>query len=276
MKIRELTIKVLRYGGTAGSDALLAAVSKFINKQFHPSQPTHPSQIMATNGVTAILDMLPFAVCDPGEGIMYTTPGYGMFKHDIESRNSIKIVEVPCADGFDQFSAQNADVLIDMFESALRQASKKGIVVKAILICNPCNPLGRCYSRSSLIQLAKFCSRNNLHLISDEIYAMSVFSSPDENSSHRPALDGFTSVLAIDQEADVDGRNMHILYGASKDFGLGGLRLGFLITRNDVLKEACRRLAYVVCSSFALIINWQKDVHLDYDFLRHSIHPTSE
>lgn len=179
--------------------------------------------------------MLPFAVCDSGDGIMYTTPNYGMFKHDIETRNGIEIVEVPCEEQFDQFSANNADELILKFESALKVASQRGILVRAVLLCNPSDPLRICYSTVTLIGLARFCAQNQLHLISDEIYAISSF--PNNG------LEDFTSVLSIDTEAGVNNRNIHVLYGVFKDFGLDGLRLGFLITRNDVLKEACLQLA---------------------------------
>lgn len=226
----------LPYGATAGSDGLLKAVAGFINHHFHPSAPILPSHVLVTNGVTPLLDFLPFAICDPGDGIMYTTPVYGMFPHDMNSRNDIQIIPVTCPDGFDQFKASNASTLIAMFDSELQRAKERGIMTKCVLICNPCNPLGRAYSRETLVALARWCAREGLHLVSDEIYAMSVFPSRDGE------LDGFTSVLSIAEQACIDGRNIHVLYGASKDFGLGGLRLGFLVTRNENLKEAVRRL----------------------------------
>ena len=228
-----------------GSAALGTAISKFVNKYFSPTISVDPSQIIITNGVTALLDMLAFSICDAGEGIMYTTPTYGMFSHDLQARNEIKIVEIPTEDTFDQFSAASADELIERVHTALKTAIGEGIVVKAVLICNPSNPLGRCYSRSTLIRLAQFCAVNELHLISDEIYAMSVFSGADDGNTfaEEEVMDGFTSALSIDNETGVDGRNIHVLYGAAKDFGLGGLHLGMLFTKNMVLWEACRRLA---------------------------------
>lgn len=222
----------------AGSSTLTAAVAALVDEHFNPTERVDSSCIMATNGVTALLDIVFFAACDAGEAIMYTTPVYGMFRPDMTSRNGIHVVEVPCEDDFDQFAASNSDLLVRRFEMAYQQASKAGIVVRAILLCNPCNPLGRCYSRMTLVQLAAFCERNKLHLICDEIYALSVTSSG-------PKLDGFTSALAVGQEAGLNPQSIHVLYGASKDWGLGGLRLGFLITHNSVFKEACRRLGCV-------------------------------
>lgn len=47
-------------------------------------------------------------------------------------------------------------------------------------MCNPQNPLGRAYSRETLLAYAKFCEEKDLHLVSDEIYAMSTYSHPGE------------------------------------------------------------------------------------------------
>ncbi|KAJ5614560.1 hypothetical protein N7528_008214 [Penicillium herquei] len=197
------------------------------------------------NGVSSLLDILSFSVCDPGEAIMLATPNYGMFKHDMQSRNDIRFVDVECDlqdKYFDRFTASNADALVEKYEVAYMKAYQDGIRIRAILVCNPCNPLGRCYSRRTLEKLAQFCGRRGLHLISDEIYALSAIH-PDVNSSNQEStMESFTSALSIDIEG-TDPRIIHVLYGCSKDFGLSALRLGFLITQNAIFKEACRRIS---------------------------------
>lgn len=40
---------------------------------------------------------------------------------------------------------------------------------------NPHNPLGRPYPRETLLAYARFCEERDLHLVSDEIYGMSVY-----------------------------------------------------------------------------------------------------
>lgn len=173
---------------------------------------------------------------------MYPTPSYGMFRHNLQSRSGLEVIEVP-ADDFDQFLAGNAENLIERFDTARIAASKRGIHVKVLLITNPHNPLGRCYSRHTLIKLAQFCSKYRLHLVSDEIYAMSTFSHPEQTTVEAgETMDQFTSALTIQHEVGVIENNIHIFYGASKDFGLGGLRLGMLITRNTDFLETTRRL----------------------------------
>jgi aspartate/methionine/tyrosine aminotransferase len=77
-------------------------------------------------------------------------------------------------------------------------------------------------------------------LVSDEIFAMSGFLLEGGEGE----LEAFTSVLSIPQDAEkmVWKENIHCLYGASKDFGMGGLRLGFLVSKNGGLKETCKKI----------------------------------
>lgn len=81
----------------------------------------------------------------------------------------------------------------------------------------------------TLLSLVSFCATHSLHLISDEIYALSV---------HPCASMPFTSLLSIDTSSIIHQNFVHVTYGLSKDFGAAGLKLGCLITRNEELKKA--------------------------------------
>lgn len=71
--------------------------------------------------------------------------------------------------------------------------------------------IGRCYPEHVLKEYLKFCSRNGLHLISDEIYALSVWDNP-----RLPNAPGFRSVLSINQEGIIDPSFVHTVWGLSK------------------------------------------------------------
>jgi hypothetical protein len=55
-----------------------------------------------------------------------------------------------------------------------------------------------------------FCESKQIHLISDEVYAMSVFDSGNPNAVP------FTSVLSFDTTDLIDPNLLHCLYGMSK------------------------------------------------------------
>jgi hypothetical protein len=62
-------------------------------------------------------------------------------------------------------------------------------------VCNPQNPLGRTYSRETLLAYARFCEENDLHLVSDEIYAMSVYDNPGTyDGLFRPGIPALLSI----------------------------------------------------------------------------------
>ena len=57
----------------------------------------------------------------------------------------------------------------------------------------------------------EFCQRHKIHLISDEIYALSVWQNPEV-----PEAVTFESVLSIDTTGIIDPGLVHVLWGMSK------------------------------------------------------------
>uniref|UniRef100_A0A8C0BMV2 Aminotransferase class I/classII large domain-containing protein n=1 Tax=Buteo japonicus TaxID=224669 RepID=A0A8C0BMV2_9AVES len=72
--------------------------------------------------------------------------------------------------------------------------------------------------------------RYELHVIMDEIYMLSVY---DDTT--------FTSVLSLDCLPDPE--RTHFMWGFSKDFGMSGIRVGVLYTRNHEIRKAVNQLA---------------------------------
>jgi aspartate/methionine/tyrosine aminotransferase len=125
----------------------------------------------------------------------------------------VKIIPVT----FAEENVLNENCIQDL-KSALARAECK---VKGVVLCNPHNPLGRCYTKKALEAISSFCETHDLHLISDEIYALSTYSSHDI-----PHTVQFVSMLSLDLSAlKVDPTRVHVIWSVSKDFGCSGLRL---------------------------------------------------
>jgi aspartate/methionine/tyrosine aminotransferase len=108
--------------------------------------------------------------------------------------------------------------LIPSLEKAYQNAE---IPIKALVLANPNNPLGRYYSREVLEECLKFCQRHNLHLISDEVLGLDTFPSPD-----LPNAPSFVSALSLDPLAlGCDPDRVHVVWTTSKDLGVSGMRL---------------------------------------------------
>ncbi len=116
--------------------------------------------------------------------------------------------------------------LDDVFGEGIIPTLEKGlqdapVPVKAVVVTNPHNPLGRCYSKENLVELMQFCQRHNLHLIADEVFALSELGCTDLRQARK-----FTSVLAIDAAAHgCDANRIHVIWSMSKDLGATGARL---------------------------------------------------
>ncbi|CAI7819310.1 unnamed protein product, partial [Closterium sp. NIES-54] len=80
---------------------------------------------------------------------------------------------------------------------------RRVVLVRGVLLSSPSNPLGRTFSDATLLKVLEFCRKNRLHVISDEIYAGSVYNE-----------DGFTSLLHLAEPQDYPF--LHIVYGPSK------------------------------------------------------------
>ena len=109
---------------------------------------------------------------------------------------------------------------------------------------------GRCYPKETLIAIMQFCQKHRLHLISDEIYACSVFDSGEE-----PEATPFTSVLSLDTDQYIDPRYLTVTYGLAKDFCAPGLKVGAIVTRSASVSSAvsdCLRFASPSGASVAL------------------------
>lgn len=202
-------------------------MANLITTYFHPTTPVSPNHIVFTNGVTSLNAICALSLTNPGDGILLGQPIYGSFNGDLRVPSDCQLIYTSFH-GDDTFGLD----AVAWYEKTLLQAQDETrVTIRALLICNPHNPLGRCYSRKTLEALLQFCQKYQIHLISDEVYALSVYGSGDSI--------GFVSVLSIDPvPLGVDPALVHVLYGMSKDFAAAGLRLGCLISQNQRFLQA--------------------------------------
>ncbi|KAH8586954.1 putative aminotransferase class I and II family protein [Bisporella sp. PMI_857] len=264
----------LTYGqGPNGSPRLLEALSAFFNRQLKPIQPIIESELIITSGVTQSIDALTWCICNEGEGILVGMPLYAGFQLDVEMRCRSRMLPVSFQEDNHQYSVDavfDAQANIRAYERALKKYNEQQIPVRAVMISNPHNPLGRCYPIKTLQAIARFCQQHNLHLISDEIYANSTF----KNASF-PSAEPYRSFLSIELENLIDPKQLHVLYGMSKDFCANGLRLGVLQTRNIDLYEAVSSINIFAWPSYAIQDSWAKILN-DVSFIENFIRTNQE
>ncbi|CAN9210832.1 unnamed protein product [Alternaria alternata] len=253
--------KAFTYGdGPSGSKQIKTAVASFFEDHFAPAKPVRAEHLVITNGVTSALEHAAWALADPGDGILVGRPYYRAFIMDMEQRPNVRMVPVSFND-VDPFGPG----CVAQYEEALLAAQTTGIKIRAILLCHPHNPLGRCYSKAVLMKIMQLCEKYQVHLISDEIYALSTWENSVDGEEHN--TEHFTSVLSMPLDGLISPNLVHVLWGTSKDFGANGLRIGVLISQtNKELIAACSACA-IFSSPSSLAENAVTEVLSDRGFL---------
>lgn len=214
--------------GAWGPDRLRRGLARHMNKCFKPVREIEPDQLLVANGCMSLCELLGFSLCSEGDGVLFPSPVYAAFQSDFSTKAGVKCVYTAFG-GVDQFSPAAAGC----YERALLAAEREGTKVRALMLCNPHNPLGRCYPKETLVALLKLCQKYSIHFISDEIYALSTYSAPEAKDAV-----AFESILSFYTAEYIAPELLHVLYGMSKDFACGGLRIGCLYTRNESLWHA--------------------------------------
>ncbi len=92
---------------------------------------------------------------------------------------------------------------------------------KAILLCNPNNPTGSVYTKKELLDIAKVALKNNLIIVSDEIYEKLIYDSLK-----------FTSIASFWGKVK---HNSIIINGVSKAYSMTGWRIGYACGSEEII-----------------------------------------
>lgn len=112
---------------------------------------------------------------------------------------------------------------------------EKSAAPDAVVVSQPCNPQGHYLSRSELVSLARWAAKRRCRIVSDEIFGLVNLSRPTETT--------VASMATAEQLVPEAAGLAVVLGGLSKEFAAGGMRVGWLATRDTELAAAVRSLA---------------------------------
>ncbi len=217
-------------------------------------------------GCNAVLENLCFCLTEPGDAVLLPTPYYAAFEFDLVARASLTIVPV---NTFEYNNKSNDGGVskdhnntipqssyypnVAALDAAYEKATKAGSEPKILLLSHPNNPLGICYPPSVVKECIDWAREKKVHLVSDEIYAGSVY----RKTNPLTGEDTFQSALTIaaaSKSSGADGNKanneaglglgpyIHFVYALSKDFALSGLRVGVAYSENKAIRTPMQKL----------------------------------
>ena len=220
MARHEAPARVLGYDAMSGNLEFRQRLAAFMGRSFL-GRTFDAEQLVVLAGAGSVLEMLCYAICDPGDAVLIPTPSYAGFWADLETRDELNIVTADCLSE-DEFQLTTARL-----DAAVEAANHP---IKALLFTTPNNPLGQVYTRDEVLEIVDWAERRGIHLIVDEIYALSVFGERE-----------FVSAASLRLQL---GDGVHVVWAFSKDFGASGLRCGVLISESRAVLDAVSGLAY--------------------------------
>ncbi|XP_042866342.1 probable inactive 1-aminocyclopropane-1-carboxylate synthase-like protein 2 [Penaeus japonicus] len=190
------------------------------------------------------LDSLDHALCDPGDVLLTPTPVYGRIFTDFCDRSLVCVEPIDTSQETNGDSTTTFGLRPEVIEERIVQLTSEGRRVRGLVLIQPHNPLGNSFSPEVLREIFAVCARHQMHVIVDEIYALSVF---DSSAPHH-------SVLSLKDLPDPE--RTHVLWGLSKDFSLAGFRVGVIHTQSEELLQCLR--AASVYHLFELIVREER------------------
>jgi len=179
-----------------------------------------PDDVVIANGLLSSLVLMLDAVSAPGEGVIIFTPVYQNFFDTITgAARAPHCCQLLCDDN----NYWRLD--LQAYEALCKKAD-----TRAVIICNPHNPVGRAWSAEELQSLVGIAQANEVIVFSDEIHADFVF-----DRAFNPTL-----------KVASNRQGIMTLGSGGKIFNIGGMFTSHAMSEDDrlkaILREALDRL----------------------------------
>ncbi len=213
--IKKAAIDALAKGHTKYTAASgLPALRKAIAAKFQKDNGLafDPAQIVVSCGAKHSLYNIMQAILEEGDEAIIPAPYWVSYPAMVKAAGATPVI----------VNTEEKDGL-KIRPEALREAISPR--TKALILCSPSNPTGMVYSAAELAALADVVAKNDILVISDEIYEKLVFGVPFASiATARPELKDRTIVVN----------------GASKAYSMTGWRIGYAAGPKEIMAAVGR------------------------------------
>ena len=196
-----------KYTPTSGTQELRETIAAKFKKDNRLDYK--PSQIVVSCGAKHSIFNIIQILADEDEEVLIPTPYWVSYPEMVKAAGAIpKFIPTTAKAGFKITP-----------EDLCRYAGNK---TKILILNSPSNPTGMVYSRKELEPIAEFCVKNNIFVISDEIYEKLIYDTQEYTSIGALGKDIFELTITVN--------------GVSKAYAMTGWRIGYAAGREDVME----------------------------------------
>lgn len=225
-RIREAAIFGMEKGRTGytsnlGLPKLRSAIAHYIERRYGVTY--HPNdEILVSVGVSEALDIALRAILNPGDEVVFHEPSYVSYQPSVAlSYGKAVPVKTSAAHDFRLLAGDIAKAITPR--------------TKALLLNFPTNPTGGVLRTEDLQPIAELCIRNDLVVLSDEIYSELIY----DGTEH-------TSIASLPGMRD----RTVLLNGCSKSFAMTGFRVGYACAPSPIIEAMMKIHQYaIMCAS---------------------------
>lgn len=170
--------------------------------------------MILTNGVLSAIAHTIDELTNPEDGVVIFSPVYHMFKEVILGANR-NVIDIPLVKEEDRY-----EVNFERLEEVLASGE-----AKAILFCNPHNPIGQTWDKDTIMKLASLSNQYGIWFLSDEIHGDVVFNGT------------FNSIMSLPKEVT---KKTVMFTSYAKTYGLSTLGEAFIFISDRSLKKRMR------------------------------------
>ena len=193
------------YASVPGTPELRRAVAARIQER--TGVPTSHKNVLITPGGQAGLFAAILCATDPGDGVVHLDPYYATYPTSIRAASC---VPMPIKTGPENDFQPSAADLATCRDGA-----------RAFLMNSPNNPTGTVYSTETMQAIAEYVQRNELTLISDEVYDTQIWSGAHVSPRALPNMAERTIVIG----------------SMSKSHAMTGSRIGWAIAPEEAIEN---------------------------------------
>ncbi len=190
------------YGYTFMTEGVRSAIAAYLQERHNVC--AEAEWLHALPGCVPAFTLVTRALCpQPQDAVLVGTPAYPPMLHAHEDAGC-SLITFPHRENGDRWEMD-----WDAMEAAVTPTTR------LFLLCNPHNPLGRCWTEEELLRVADFCERHDLFLCSDEIHCDLVL---EEGLRH-------VSALCLPERYQ---KRVVMLSAPSKTFNIAGICFTFM------------------------------------------------